>query len=296
LLTRASVLLLESPINGLDSASALSLLAFLRDWTKTSNRSLVATTPHIADNLFAQFDKVLVLNSTGHQIYFGSINSAQPYFETLGFVRKSATEGIAEFIVNCNEGLDNDLELQGKWESSSERVQLMLEMASYEKRYHYSHCAAPLLAAVEEEKSRFQSNTSPYMINFLPQVVILTRRQYSLIISELPTYVTKTTVNVLLSLLVGTVFFALPPETDAAFTRGGLLLRKSYQTLSDVHFEITLTFPGYDFQSQSCSTRTLVLVNLGKLLKEESLSNGSASMDSSVRVRYLWLELRVICL
>jgi ATP-binding cassette subfamily G (WHITE) protein 2 (SNQ2) len=56
------------------------------------------------------------------------------------------------------------------------------------------------------------------------QVAVLTRRQYALVYSELPGYVTKTIVNLLLSITVGSLFFRLPPTSSAAFTRGSLLL------------------------------------------------------------------------
>lgn len=227
LLTRASVLLLDGPTNGLDSSTALSMLSFLRSWAKDGKRSLVSTAPHIADPLYNQFDKVLVLSSRGRSIFFGKASDAQAYFEAvgLGFSRCLASgEGIAEFLVGCVEGRGNDLELERAWRTSRARKELLKEMIDYESRYPYATCAGPLLAALAEEKSTFTPKSTHYTVSFLSQVGILTRRQYALIASELPTYVTKTVVNLLLSLLVGTVFFALPQTTSAAFTRGSLLL------------------------------------------------------------------------
>lgn len=225
LLTRASVLLLDGATNGLDSSTALSLLSVLRTWTKTGKRSLIATTPHIADPLFHQFDKVLVLSSTGRQVYFGRTGDAQAYFEGLGlgYARREAEgEGVAEFLVGCIEGRGRDIELERDWRASSARKELLVDMDAYDARY--AGCARPLLASLEKEKSIFTSRTSPYMVSFVAQVAILTRRQYALIISELPTYVTKTFVNLCISVLVGTLFFQLPATSTGAFTRGSLLL------------------------------------------------------------------------
>jgi len=225
LLTRASVLCLDAPTSGLDSSTALSLLSFLRKWAQQGKRSLVATSPAISDPLFAQFDKVLVLNSAGRQVFFGRTDEAQSYFEKLGlgFTRRLETgEGVVEFLVGCNEGRGNDAELERAWLKSPARDKLKAEMEEYERRYTYETCAAPLITALKEEKSR--ATTQHYTTSFLYQVAILTRRQYALIASELPSYVTKTIVNLLLSVTVGSLFYQLPASSSGAFTRGSLLL------------------------------------------------------------------------
>ncbi|SCV68567.1 BQ2448_688 [Microbotryum intermedium] len=225
LLTRASVLLLEAPTSGLDSSTALSVLTYLRGWAKRGKRSIVATAPHIADPLYFQFDKVLVLNSAGRQIYFGKTGDAQAYYETLGLGFHQCTElgeGVAEFLVACNEGRGNDLVLEKAWIKSEARQQVANEISDYDKRYPLEECARPLLKALDLEKSR--TSQAHYTVSFLYQVMLLTRRQYALVYSELPGYVTKTVVNILLSITVGTLFFRLPPTSSAAFTRGSLLL------------------------------------------------------------------------
>ncbi|GAA5951529.1 hypothetical protein JCM21900_001592 [Sporobolomyces salmonicolor] len=227
LLTRAAVLLLDGPFNGLDSSTALSVLSYLRDWAQTGKRSIVITTPHCADSLYELFDKVLVLDSSGRQIFFGRTTEAQPYFEQLGlgFTRRlDLGEGVAEFLVGCNEGRSNDRELERAWKQSTQRKALQHDLAMYDSTYPFASCAGPLLAALAEEKSKFTAKSSHYTVSFARQVALLTRRQYALIASELPAYVTKTSVNLLLSLTVGTLFFRLPPTTDYAFTRGSLLL------------------------------------------------------------------------
>ncbi|GAA5889931.1 hypothetical protein JCM5296_003652 [Sporobolomyces johnsonii] len=227
LLTRAAVLLLDGPFNGLDSSTALSVLSYLRDWAKDGKRSIVITTPHCADSLYELFDKVLVLDSSGRQIFFGRTTEAQPYFEQLGlgFTRRlDLGEGVAEFLVGCNEGRSNDRELERAWKQSTQRKALQHDLATYDSIYPFASCAGPLLDALAEEKSKFTAKSSHYTVSFARQVALLTRRQYALIASELPAYVTKTSVNLLLSLTVGTLFFRLPPTTDHAFTRGSLLL------------------------------------------------------------------------
>lgn len=226
LLARAAVLLLDGPFNGLDSSTAVSLLEYLRTWAREGKRSIVMTTPHCADALYEQFDCVLVLDSRGRQVYMGRASDAEAYFEKIGFKRRiDKGEGTAEFLVGCIEGRHNDADLERRWMASSERKALIHEVDSvYPDLYSHEACAGPLFAALRSEKSQFTPKTSHYTVSFPRQVVILTRRQYALIRAELPTYTTKTVINLLLSVTVGTLFFRLPPTTEHAFTRGSLLL------------------------------------------------------------------------
>ncbi|KAK4057655.1 hypothetical protein OIO90_001303 [Microbotryomycetes sp. JL221] len=216
LLTRAAVLCLDAPTSGLDSSTALSVLSYLRKWARDGKRSVIATAPAISDPLFQQFDKVLVLNSQGRQVYFGRTSEVQKYYEGLGLgFNRRIDKG--EDVV---EG--NDIELERAWLKSDARQQLTDDMEGYSRRYPFKQCAGPLLSAIKKEKS--WAAWSHYNVSYLYQVAILTRRQYSLIASELPGYVTKTTVNLLLSVTVGSLFWRLPTETTGAFTRGSLLL------------------------------------------------------------------------
>ncbi|GAA5856240.1 hypothetical protein JCM8547_000835 [Rhodosporidiobolus lusitaniae] len=228
LLARAAVLLLDGPFNGLDSSTCVSLLEYLRSWAKDGRRSIVVTTPHCADSLYDLFDKVLVLSSRGTQVFFGKTQDAQLYFEQLGlgFERRlDLGEGVAEFLVGCIEGKHNDPLLERKWLSSTHRTALVHDMEhTYPERYPPSSCSEPLFAALRVDKSRFTPASSHYTVSFPRQVALLTRRQYALIRSELPAYITKTTINLLLSVTVGTLFFRLPAVTEHAFTRGSLLL------------------------------------------------------------------------
>ncbi|GAA5993865.1 hypothetical protein JCM5350_006822 [Sporobolomyces pararoseus] len=227
LLTRAAILLLDGPFNGLDSSTALGMLTYLQDWAKTGKRSIVITTPHCADSLFELFDKVLVLDSKGNQIFFGRTTEAQTYFEHLGLGfrrRVDLGEGVAEFLVGCNEGRGNDRELERAWQNSTQRKALQHDFDTYESTYPFSSCADPFLSAVRSEKSSLTPKSSHFTVSFGRQVALLTKRQYALIKSELPAYVTKTTINLLLSVTVGTLFFRLPATTEHAFTRGSLLL------------------------------------------------------------------------
>ncbi len=227
LLSDASVLLLDGPTNGLDSSTALRLISFLRAWAVKGKRSVVVTAPHVSDPLLVEFDKVLILDSRGRQIYFGRPAQVESYFAglSLGIKRpEKSGQGIIEYLLSVIAGGANDAELKRAWNTSELNATLRKELTAYEGRYPHDKCAGPLIEAVDSAKSQFAPKSSKYMSSFLTQVAVLTRRQYSLVIAELPTYKTKTTINLAISVLVGTLFFRLPSTTADAFTRGSLLL------------------------------------------------------------------------
>ncbi|KAM0755503.1 catalytic activity: RhaA is able to hydrolyze alpha-1 [Meredithblackwellia eburnea MCA 4105] len=240
LLTRASVLLLDQPTSGLDSSTAQSILEYLKKWTIEGKRTVVVTAPQVSDPLLRVFDKVLVLDDAGRMVYFGPTGlgvvdeggkkeekGVENYFEKLGMGfkrRKDKGEGVVEFVVGCIEGRGNDLALERAWQESSVRKNLLESMATYEARYPFALCAGPLVSAVRAEKSTWlRRDSSHFTVSYVRQVAILVSRQFALIWSELPSYKTKTCVNLLLSVLVGTLFYNLPKTTEAAFTRGSLL-------------------------------------------------------------------------
>ncbi|KAI5478137.1 ABC drug exporter AtrF [Pseudohyphozyma bogoriensis] len=227
LLTDASCFLLDAPTNGLDSSTALALLSFLKKYASEGKKSVVVTAPQLSDTLLEVFDKVLLLDHSGRQVYFGSPKDVVEYFRGLGLGfkrREKEGEGTVEFLLNCVEGGANDLELERAWRASPTRQALLQDINNYVTRYPTNLCADRLIDAVKARKSWATSKGSRYTSSFATQVGLLTKRQYALIGSELPTYVTKTGVNVALSVLAGTLFWMLPHTTEAAFTRGSVLL------------------------------------------------------------------------
>jgi len=227
LLSDASVLLLDGPTNGLDSSTALRLISFLRAWAVKGKRSVVVTAPHVSDPLLVEFDKVLILDSRGRQIYFGRPAKMEAYFAglSLGIKRpENSGQGIVEYMLSVISGGANDADLKRGWNTSEMNASLKKDIAAYEARYPYDKCAGPLIDAVDGAKSRLATKSSKYMSSFLTQIGLLTKRQYSLVLAELPTYKTKTAINLAISVLIGTLFFRLPSTTADAFTRGSLLL------------------------------------------------------------------------
>jgi ATP-binding cassette subfamily G (WHITE) protein 2 (SNQ2) len=235
LATRASVLCLDNPTNGLDSSTALDLIFHLKRHARTGRRSVIAGLRQVGEGLYRQFDTVVVLHH-GRQIYHGPVTEARAYFENLGF-RPVPGQTTADFLCACTDRATQQMrsdaeapiprsssQLTAIFRSSEQFRRLRNSLVVYDERYTSATTLAPLQRALNNEKDSLTPRWSIYTVNFFRQVLILARRQYALIRADLRPYVTKTVVNVTLSLLVGTLFLDLPKTTEGAFTRGSVLL------------------------------------------------------------------------
>jgi ATP-binding cassette subfamily G (WHITE) protein 2 (SNQ2) len=235
LATRAGVLCLDNPTNGLDSSTAFDLVLHLRRYARIGRRSVIAGLRQVGEGVYRQFDKVIVLHH-GRQIYNGPVDAARAYFEDLGF-EPVLGQTTADFLCACTDratqrvrpGFEHSIfrtssQLAAAFRLSEQWRQLMNELSKYDERYSGLTTLAPLDRALNNEKDSLTPRRSFYTVNFFRQVLILTRRQYALIRADRRPYITKTIVNVTLSVLVGTLFLNLPKTTEGAFTRGSVLL------------------------------------------------------------------------
>ena len=85
----------DLPTNGLDSASAYSLMRTMRFATKIGF-SMMASVVQPSPQLLRLFHRVMVM-SKGTCIYFGPVSQAEEFFKTAGFVRPAA-KALPQFI------------------------------------------------------------------------------------------------------------------------------------------------------------------------------------------------------
>ncbi|KAJ3309886.1 hypothetical protein HDU93_005481, partial [Gonapodya sp. JEL0774] len=81
LLERPSVLFLDEPTTGLDSATALNTMEYVGSLRK--NCMILLSIHQPREHLLALFDKVILL-SAGQVLYFGTVQSANTFFGSLG--------------------------------------------------------------------------------------------------------------------------------------------------------------------------------------------------------------------
>jgi len=80
LVTLPSVLFLDEPTTGLDSRTALSIIRVIRKVAQTG-RAVVCTIHQPSAEVFYQFDRLLLLQSGGFQVFFGELGPKARYLE-----------------------------------------------------------------------------------------------------------------------------------------------------------------------------------------------------------------------
>jgi ATP-binding cassette, subfamily G (WHITE), member 2, SNQ2 len=84
LIARASVCCWHNSTLGLDSSSAADYIRSLRILPNVYRTTTLVSLYQASGILFDYFDKVLILED-GEQVYFGPVETARSYFESLGF-------------------------------------------------------------------------------------------------------------------------------------------------------------------------------------------------------------------
>ena len=98
LVKRPNILFLDEPTSGVDSASAVRMMSFLRAVAAEQNVAVVCTIHQPPASVFADFDNTMVL-SMGRVAYFGKAEKMGAYLAGVGFPLPADTNP-AEFILD----------------------------------------------------------------------------------------------------------------------------------------------------------------------------------------------------
>ena len=101
LISKANTFCFDCPTRGLDASTAREYVKSLRALSNIANVSTAAALYQAGEQLFQQFDKVLVIDQ-GQCLYFGPVEQSVPYFEKLGFVKPSRWTS-ADFLISITD-------------------------------------------------------------------------------------------------------------------------------------------------------------------------------------------------
>lgn len=101
-----ALLFLDEPTSGLDSNGALSIVRFLRKLADDSGLAILCTIHQPSAILFQEFDEVLLLASSGREVYFGNTGERGTtvinYFERNGAPAAAPDANPAEYILEVS--------------------------------------------------------------------------------------------------------------------------------------------------------------------------------------------------
>ncbi|KAI8622166.1 ABC-2 type transporter-domain-containing protein [Chytriomyces sp. MP71] len=255
---------------GLDAASSLDFVKALRAFADFQNRTVVASCYQASDAMFDLFDKVIVL-AEGQCCYFGPTRDAVAYFEQLGFV-KHPRDTAAEYLTTCaSSGRIPPRELFTNYAASQYGVENAREADAFlhpdvndKARVEFIE---RLMARKQLWGSKGKQLNGLYSVSMATQARMLIRREIQIIRGNSAAVILGTIFNLLMAIIVGSVFYQLPVTSAGAFTRGGAiyfgLLFNSVSSFAEIpklldgrvilykHLDMALYRPSTHFLAQS---------------------------------------------
>lgn len=234
LATKSTVVCWDNSTRGLDSSTALDYANSLRIMTDVSGRTTLVTLYQAGEDIFKLMDKVLVIGE-GRMMYQGPANEAKQYFIDLGF-HCPARQTTPDFLTSVTdpaqrfhrEGYElsapkTPTEFEQAFRNSEAYKKVLADVAEYEEYLRDTDChdAQQFKQSVQEQKSKTVSKNSSFTVSFWQQVLTCTAREFWLVFGDRPTLYTKLFIIVSNGLIVGSLFYNQPNNTEGTFIRGG---------------------------------------------------------------------------
>lgn len=181
------------------------------------------------------FDKVLVLYD-GYQIYFGRTTSAQAYFEQMGFDCPDR-QTTADFLTSMTSAQERVVrpgwqervprtpaEFAARWKSSQDYARLRVEIDDYNSTYTLDgEYHDRFVASRKAQQSKHQRIKSPYTLSYFGQVRLCLQRGFWRLKGDPSLTLTQLFGNIVMALIISSVFYDLQPNTNSFFSRSALL-------------------------------------------------------------------------
>ena len=215
----SSVQCFDNSTRGLDSSTAIDFVKALRTLTDASQKTTLATLYQAGESVFRHFDKVILLDS-GHEIFFGSVDEAKPYFENLGFICE-AGQTTSEFLTTVTDPVRRRVRLDSTAASLNtpealagtfRQSDLFGRLQSDLKQLQDTSASRPSLVPMDRIN-----------LSYPAQIIECLRREIQLIDSRRGVYYQKWVNTVILSLIVGSEYASISSDASGAFTRQGVI-------------------------------------------------------------------------
>lgn len=236
LASKSTVVCWDNSTRGLDASTALDYAKSLRIMTDISNRTTFVTLYQAGEGIYELMDKVLVIDQ-GRCIFQGPAGEARQYFIDLGF-QCPERQTTADFLTAVTDPVERQFregceastpkspqELERAYRESRFYKRALQEAEEYKQHLHETDYtdAKEFEQAVQEGKSKTVHKKSPYTVSFIRQVMACTKREFWLLFGDMTTLYTKIFIIISNGLIVGSLFYQQPMNTDGAFSRGGSL-------------------------------------------------------------------------
>lgn len=226
----------DNSTRGLDSATALTFVKSLRMTADLVGSSHAIAIYQASQAIYDLFDRAVVLYE-GRQIFFGRADKAKDYFERQGWYcpPRQTTGDFLTSVTNPSErqtrkGFENKVprtpdDFEKYWKHSPEFAELQQETAAYEEEYPIGHEGE--LQSMREYKGQQQSKharpKSPFVVSVFMQVKLNTKRAFQRMKGDMASVVAPIASNVVMALIIGSVFYGTPAATAGFQSLGAVL-------------------------------------------------------------------------
>lgn len=222
---------------GLDSATALKFVKSLRVASDLCGSANAVAIYQASQAIYDVFDKATVLYE-GRQIYFGPASHAKAFFERQGWAcpPRQTTGDFLTSVTNPAErkarpGMEDKVprtpeEFERWWQSSPEFAALQAQMDAHDEKHPVSTegwAAEQLRGAKNQMQAKHVRPGSAYTISVPMQISLTTKRAYQRIWGDKSATLTTFVTNVIMALIVGSLFYGTPDTTASFASRGAVL-------------------------------------------------------------------------
>ncbi|KAK5118312.1 hypothetical protein LTR62_002825 [Meristemomyces frigidus] len=226
----------DNSTRGLDSATALTFVKALQMQSNIAGTTHAVAIYQASQAIYDLFDKAVVLYE-GRQIYYGPAKDAKAYFEEMGWFcpQRQTTGDFLTSITNpserqAREGFDKMVprtpdDFEAYWERSKEFAALQKDIDLYEQKFPHGNKDQldGLRAVKNEQQAKHVRKKSPYVVSAGMQVKLNAKRAYHRMMNDKASTFTPVIGNIIMSLIIGSVFFNTPNATAGFQSKGAVL-------------------------------------------------------------------------
>ncbi|GIZ47704.1 hypothetical protein CKM354_001078900 [Cercospora kikuchii] len=225
----------DNSTRGLDSATALTFVKSLRLAADMEGSAHAVAIYQASQAIYDLFDKAIVLYE-GREIFFGKASEAKSYFEEMGWYcpARQTTGDFLTSVTNpaerqTREGFDKRVprtpeEFEKYWKNSPRYKALHQEIEEYQAGLAGS---GGELQQFRDYKNQAQAQhvrpKSPYVVSVFMQVKLNTKRQAQRIWNDKASTFTPIISNIIMALILGSVFYGTPDATVGFQSKGATL-------------------------------------------------------------------------
>ncbi|KAK1996952.1 ABC-2 type transporter [Colletotrichum falcatum] len=229
----------DNSTRGLDSATALKFVQSLRLASDFTGSAHAVAIYQASQAIYDLFDKAVVLYE-GRQIYFGPAGAAKSYFERMGWEcpQRQTTGDFLTSVTNPSErkarsGMEKQVprtpeDFEAYWRQSPEFQALRQDIDQHTEDHPidpHGQALNELRQLKNDRQAKHVRPKSPYTISIAMQVRLTTRRAYQRMWNNISATATAACLNIILALVIGSVFYGTPDATAGFFSKGSVLFQ-----------------------------------------------------------------------